>query len=634
MTTADKQLTPHVSEDDMQHSGAEQPEEESFKKMLEESLREQPVLQRGQVVKVMVVSVGSDSVTIDVGTKAEGSIAISEFETMGVDTPKSGDEIDVLVESPGGGDGLKVSALAAHRHILLAGIEQAFTDGLTVSAKIIAEIKGGYRVDLGGMTAFMPKSEADISPKISAEALLGQRCDVAILKFERKPENVVVSRKQPLAQANEKKRMAFFEKVSVGDKVDGEVKRLADFGAFVDIGGVDALLHVSDIAWRRLAHPQEMLSIGQKVTAEITKLDAEKGKVAISMRSLQADPWQDASKKYESGMRLTGTVRRLFEYGAMVELEPGIEGMIHRSEMSWTRKDVKPSSVLAEGDVVDVAVLNVDSEKRRIALSLKEVMENPWLAWLSEHPVGSKFKGPVKSKTDFGLFVGLDAGLDGLVHIGALSWDHPGEDVIGEYKKGQEVECIVLGVDVERQRISLGIKQLAEDPLSIFLSGTGRGTKVSGEVVEVKQSAMIVSLGEGVQAVLPMREVPRDGVDPKVGDKIEAKVTEVDKRRRKVVLSMQQLQRDEERDAMRSYKKETASQPTPSALALELQRMLLAQTDNKKAAKAKPAKAKAVKAAKAKAEPVKAKAAKVKPAKAPAKRSPAGKAKVTGKSGS
>ena len=345
------------------------------------------------------------------------------------------------------------------------------------------------------------------------------------------------------------------------------------------------------------------------------------------MRTLQADPWQDVSKKYEPGMRLTGTVRRLLEYGAMVELEPGIEGMIHRSEMSWTRKDVKPSSVLAEGDVVDVAVLGVDSEKRRIALSLKEVMENPWLAWLSEHPVGSKFKGPVKSKTDFGLFVGLDAGLDGLVHIGALSWDHPGEDVIGEYKKGQEVECIVLGVDVERQRISLGIKQLAEDPLSVFLSGTGRGTKVSGEVVEVKQSAIIVSLGEGVQAVLPMREVPRDGVDPKVGDKVEAKVIEVDKRRRKVVLSMQQLQRDEERDAMRSYKKETASQSAPSALALELQRMLLAQADNKKPAKAKPvktkaepAKAKVTKAKPAKVEPVKPKASKPKAVKAaPAK---------------
>ncbi len=624
MIMADMQSTSPVSEDDMQHSGAEQPEEENFKQMLEASLREQPVLSRGQVVKGMVVSVGGDAVTIDVGAKAEGSINISEFETMGVDVPKSGDEIDVLVQSLGGG-GLKVSALAAHRHTLWAGIEQALQENATIPANVVAEVKGGYRVDLGGLTAFMPKSEADISPRTSAETLLGQRCDVAILKLERKPENIVVSRKQPMAQESQEKRQAFFEKASVGDKVSGEVKRLADFGAFVDVGGVDALLHVSDIAWRRLTHPQEMLAVGQEVTAEITKLDAETGKVALSMRALQPDPWQDVSEKYEPGMRLTGTVRRLLDYGAMVELEPGIEGMIHRSELSWTRKDAKPSSVLAEADVVDVAVLGVDPKKRRIALSLKEVMENPWHAWLSAHPVGSRVKGPIKSKTDFGLFVGLDADLDGLVHIGALSWEQKGEEVLGEYKKGQEVECVVLGVEAERQRISLGIKQLAENPFSVFLAGARRGTKVSGEVVEVKQSAVIVSLGEKVQAVLPRREMPRDEPEPKVGDKIEAKVIEVDKRRRKVVLSTQQLHRDEEREAMRSYKKETASQSTPSALALELQRMLLAQADSKTPAKAKPVKATPAKAKKA--------AKEAKP-KASPKRSPATKAKAAGKSGS
>jgi len=580
MSTADMQSTP-PSGDEKQLAADNQPEEENFKKLLEASLREQPALRRGQLVKGTVISVADDSVTVDIGAKAEGSLPVSEFAAMGMDVPTVGDEVEVLVKSFGEGDS-SISALAAHRQRLWAGIEQALQDGTPVSATIDAEVKGGYRVDLGGLSAFMPKSEADISPHTAATTLIGERCTVAVLKAERKPENIVVSRKQPLAREADERRQAFFAKASVGDRVSGEVKRLADFGAFVDIGGVDALLHVSDIAWRRLSHPQEMLSVGQQVTAEIIKLDAEAGKVSISMRTLQADPWQGVSEKYEQGMRLTGTVRRLLDFGAMVELEPGVEGMIHRSEMSWMRKDVNPASVLAVGDVVDVAVLSVDADKRRIALSLKEVMENPWQAWLSEHPVGSRVKGRVRNKTDFGMFIGLDEGLDGLVHVGELSWDRPGEEVLAEYEKGQEVECVVRGVDVDRQRISLSIRRLAEDPLSLFLDGAGRGMKVSGEVVEVKPSSLIVTLAEGVQAVLPMREVPREESTPKAGDKIEAKVIKVDKRRRRVVLSVRQLQRDEERDAIRHYRQDLATQDTPSALALELQRTLLAQAEREK----------------------------------------------------
>jgi len=582
MNTADMQSTSPAG-DDKQHAAEHQPEEENFKKLLEASLREQPALRRGQLVKGTVVSVAGDYVTVDIGAKAEGTLPVSEFTEMGVDVPSLGDEVEVLVKSFGEGAS-SISALAAHRQRLWAGIEQALQDGTVVAATIEEEVKGGYRVNLGGLPAFMPKSEADISPHTTAGALLGTRCMVTVLKAERKPENIVVSRKQPLVREADEKRRAFFARASIGDRVKGEVKRLTDFGAFVDIGGVDALLHISDIAWRRLSHPQEMLSIGQQVTAEIIKLDAEAGKVSISMRSLQADPWQEVGRKYEQGMRLTGTVRRLLDYGAMVELEPGVEGMIHRSEMSWTRKDVNPASLLTVGDVVDVAVLSVDAEKRRIALSLKEVMENPWQAWLSAHPVGSRVKGCVRNKTDFGMFIALDEGLDGLVHVGELSWDRPGEEVLAEYEKGQEVECIVRGVDIDRQRISLSIRRLSEDPLSVFLEGAGRGMKASGEVVEAKPSSLIVRLAEGVQAVLPLREVPREESMPKIGDTVEAKVIEVDKRRRRVVLSIRQLHRDEERDAIRHYRQDMAAQDTPSALALELQRTLLAGSEKKKSA--------------------------------------------------
>jgi len=584
MSTVDMQPTSRINEEEARNPANGQPEEESFKSLFEASLREQPVLLRGQIIKGVVVSAGMDSVTVDIGAKAEGSLPASEFAAMGVAVPAVGDDVEVLVKAFGEGGASSISALEAHRHKLWAGVEQALQDGSLISATIDSEVKGGYRVTLGGLAAFMPRSEADINPHTVAEELLGQGCEVAILKAERKQENIVVSRKQPLARKVEERRQAFFAQAVIGDKVCGKVKRLTDFGAFVDIGGVDALLHVSDIAWRRLAHPGEMLAAGQQITAEITKLNPEAGKVSISMRALQADPWEHVREKYEPGMRLTGTVRRLLDYGAMVELEPGVEGMIHCSEMSWTQKEVNPSSVLAEGDVVDVAVLNVDTERRRIALSLKEVMENPWQAWLSAHPVGSRVKGLVRNKTDFGMFVGLGTKLDGLVHIGEMSWDRPGEEAIGEYRKGQEIECVVRGVDVERQRISLSIKRLAEDPLSLFLDGAGRGMKVSGKVVEVKPSAVIVSLAEGVDAVLPLRETLRDEAAPKVGDSIEAKVIETDKRRRKVVLSIRQLQRDEERDAIHQYRQDVASQGSPSALALELQRTLLVQAGKNDAA--------------------------------------------------
>ena len=550
-------------------------EEESFKKLFEASLKEAPALKRGENIKCVVVSVNDDVVTLDVGTKNEGTIHVTEFATIGKPLPTVGDEIEALVISAGGREGVRLSVLEGRRQELWQKVDTAVEAGETLEATVLKEVKGGFRVDLGGLSAFMPRSEADVDARIAADQLVGKACQVAIIEATHKPENIVVSRKQPMMKDLDEKRAVLFAKIAVGDKVSGEVKRLTDFGAFVDIGGADALLHVSDMAWRRIDNPAEMLSVGQKISAEIIKLNAETGKLSISMKSLQKDPWVTAASTYEAGMRLTGTVRKLLDFGAVVELEPGVEGMIHRSEMSWTRKDVKPTEVLSEGDVVDVAVLAVEPKDRRIRLSLKEVSENPWQAWLAENPIGSKITGKIKNITDFGFFVGLTADLDGLVHLGNISWEKDGAEAISDYKKSQEVEAVILGVDVERQRISLGIKQLSSDPFELFLDGVKRGGIVKGKVVEINAGAAMVELADGVQARLALREVPRENDALKVGDEVEAKVIDSNRKRRQVEISVRQLLRDEERDAMKNYAQDVKNDATPSALALELQRKIL-----------------------------------------------------------
>ncbi len=558
----------------------DQSEEESFRKLLEESLKQHPMATRGQIVRGIVASLDHESVMIDIGEKVEGSVPVQEFEQIGKTVPAVGDDIEVLVQSMGGKNGVSLSVLAARQRSLWKRVEASLADGDSIPAMIKSEVKGGVRVDLGGMEAFMPRSETDINPGRATKNLLGQKVDVVVISASHKPENIVVSRKRPLEKIRNEQRRAFFASASIGDKVSGEIKRLTDFGAFVDIGGVDALLHISDIAWRRLKHPSEALQVGQTIKAEIIKLDESGGKVSLSMRVLQTDPWKNVPGKYQSGMRLTGTVRRLLDYGAMVELEPGVEGMIHRSELSWTRRDVKPSQALTEGDVVDVAVLDVDAEKRRISLSLKEITENPWQAWMAGHPAGTHVRGAVRSITDFGLFVRLDAELDGLVHIGNLSWHEPGEKAIASYGKGDEVECVVLGVDVDRQRIALGIKQLENDPFEVFLGNAKPGSRVQGKIVALDANAATVEVMKGVTARLPLREVPREHEGLKPDSVIEAKIIELDRKHRKVVLSIRRMLQDEEKEAVRNYSHRTGTQHMPSALALELQRKLLSK--NKK----------------------------------------------------
>jgi len=577
-----------VEEEAVEEASTSSEEENLFAQMLEESLRQQPVASSGEIIRGTVVGVDREVVMIDVGGKNEGRVPASEFEQLGEDIPAVGDEIEIMVQQ-GGREGPSYSVIGARRNALWEHIEASLNEQSILQGKVSREVKGGLRVQLGGIEAFMPRSECDTRISNQVGDLVGKDVEVVVITAERRPENVVVSRKRPLEAVEQAKRAEFFASSKIGDKVSGEVKRLTDFGAFVDLGGVDALLHISDIAWRRLKHPSEALQVGQKITAEIIKLNEETGKVSLSMRALQADPWESAEHNYQSGMRITGTVRRLLDFGAMVELEPGVEGMIHRSEMSWTRRDVNPSQVLSEGDVVDVAVIDVDPAKRRIALSLKEVSENPWQAWLAANPAGSHVAGPIRSITEFGMFVRLNDELDGLVHIGDLSWTQSGDTVITEYSKGQEVECVVLGVDIDRQRISLGIKQLESDPFDVFLDGASRGRKVEGKVISVGKGAASVELMEGVVARLALREVPRDHDELKVGETVEAKIIELDRKRRRVGLSISQLLRDEEKDAVRNYSKNAAGGNTMSALALELQRKLLSNQESAKKAAAKPA---------------------------------------------
>ncbi|GAV19768.1 small subunit ribosomal protein S1 [Mariprofundus micogutta] len=596
-TTVDTQETPVVAEEApaaveetpvvAEEAAAEDTaEEESFKQMFEASLKEQPIVKRGEMIKGMIVSVNADTVTMDVGAKGEGTIPVAEFTQAGIDVPAVGEEIDAMVQSVGGGSGVVLSVLAAKQREAWTAIETASENGEAIDAIVTAEVKGGFRVNLSGLNAFMPRSEADTDMHVSADQLVGKACKVAVLEARRRPENIVVSRKKPMSVERDAQRAVFFESKAVGDKLSGEIKRMADFGAFVDLGGVDALLHVSDISWRRIKHPSEMLAVGQSVTVEIVKMNAETGKVSVSMKALQSDPWENVAVNYEAGMRLTGTVRRLLEFGAVVEIEPGIEGMIHRSELSWTKNDVKPASVLSEGDVVDVAVLEVDADARRIRLSLKAVSDNPWQSWLADHPISSHITGKIKNVTDFGFFVPVAEGMDGLVHMENLSWEQKGAEALAEYSKGQDVECVVLGVDAEKQRISLGIKQLSGDPFELFMSSVKRGDSVNGTVAELNQGGSVINLAEGVQAFLPRREVPREHAELKVGDEVEAKIIEVNHKRRQVDLSIRQQLRDEERDAMRNYSKQAAEESAPSALALQLQRMLEASEAKKPAKKA------------------------------------------------
>jgi small subunit ribosomal protein S1 len=535
------------------------PSREDFAKMLEESFA-QGSPQEGAVVKGTVVAIEKDLAVIDVGAKTEGRVALREFTGPGRQADiKVGDTVEVYLERVENALGEAVlSRDKARREESWGKLEKAFNNNEKVQGVIFNQVKGGFTVDLDGAVAFLPRSQVDIRPIRDVSPLMNQPQPFQILKMDRRRGNIVVSRRTVLEETRAEQRQELVQNLEEGQVIDGVVKNITDYGAFVDLGGIDGLLHVTDIAWRRVNHPTEVLNIGQQVKVKIIKINHETHRISLGMKQLQDDPWQGIEAKYPVGARFKGRVTNITDYGAFVELEPGIEGLIHVSEMSWTKKNVHPGKIVSTSQEVDVQILEVDPLKRRISLGLKQTMRNPWEAFVEKYPPGSVIEGEVKNKTEFGLFLGLDGDVDGMVHLSDLDWKRPGEQVIEEYKKGDKVKAKVLDVDVEKERISLGIKQLADDGIETA-GDLKKGSVVTCEVTEVKEGGIDVRIvGTDLTTFIKRSELARDRGEQRperfsVGQKVDARVTQFDRRTHKVQVSIKALEVAEEKEAIAQY---------------------------------------------------------------------------------
>jgi small subunit ribosomal protein S1 len=535
------------------------PSREDFAKMLEESFA-QGSPQEGAVVKGTVVAIEKDLAVIDVGAKTEGRVALREFTGPGRQADiKVGDTVEVYLERVENALGEAVlSRDKARREESWGKLEKAFNNNEKVQGVIFNQVKGGFTVDLDGAVAFLPRSQVDIRPIRDVSPLMNQPQPFQILKMDRRRGNIVVSRRTVLEETRAEQRQELVQNLEEGQVIDGVVKNITDYGAFVDLGGIDGLLHVTDIAWRRVNHPTEVLNIGQQVKVKIIKINHETHRISLGMKQLQDDPWQGIEAKYPVGARFKGRVTNITDYGAFVELEPGIEGLIHVSEMSWTKKNVHPGKIVSTSQEVDVQILEVDPLKRRISLGLKQTMRNPWEAFVEKYPPGSVIEGEVKNKTEFGLFLGLDGDVDGMVHLSDLDWKRPGEQVIEEYKKGDKVKAKVLDVDVEKERISLGIKQLADDGIETA-GDLKKGSVVTCEVTEVKEGGIDVKIvGTDLTTFIKRSELARDRGEQRperfsVGQKVDARVTQFDRRTHKVQVSIKALEVAEEKEAIAQY---------------------------------------------------------------------------------
>jgi small subunit ribosomal protein S1 len=536
-----------------------QPSRDDFAKMLEESFA-QGSPQEGAVVKGTVVGIEKDLAVIDVGAKTEGRVALREFAGPGrLAEIKVGDTVEVYLERVENALGEAVlSRDKARREESWGKLEKAFTSNEKVQGVIFNQVKGGFTVDLDGAVAFLPRSQVDIRPIRDVSPLMNQPQPFQILKMDRRRGNIVVSRRTVLEETRAEQRQELVQNLEEGQVIDGVVKNITDYGAFVDLGGIDGLLHVTDIAWRRVNHPTEVLNIGQQVKVKIIKINHETHRISLGMKQLQDDPWQGIEAKYPVGARYKGRVTNITDYGAFVELEPGIEGLIHVSEMSWTKKNVHPGKIVSTSQEVDVQILEVDPVKRRISLGLKQTMRNPWEVFVEKYPPGSVLEGEVKNKTEFGLFLGLDGDVDGMVHLSDLDWKRPGEQVIEEYKKGDRVKAKVLDVDVEKERISLGIKQLEGDPMD-SAGDLKKGSVVTCEVVEVKEAGLEVKIvGSDLTTFIKRSELARDRGEQRperfaIGQKVDARVIQFDRRSHKVQVSIKALEVAEEKEAIAQY---------------------------------------------------------------------------------
>jgi small subunit ribosomal protein S1 len=535
------------------------PSREDFASMLEESFT-QGNLHEGSVIKGTVVAIEKDMAVIDVGLKTEGRVAVREFTGPGRNGElKVGDEVEVYLERVENALGEAVlSRDKARREESWGKLEKAFQGNEKVQGVIFNQVKGGFTVDLDGAVAFLPRSQVDIRPIRDVTPLMNVPQPFQILKMDRRRGNIVVSRRTVLEETRAEQRQELVQNLEEGQVIDGVVKNITDYGAFVDLGGIDGLLHVTDIAWRRVNHPSEVLNIGQQVKVKIIKINHETHRISLGMKQLQADPWQGIEAKFPVGTRFKGRVTNITDYGAFVELEPGIEGLIHVSEMSWTKKNVHPGKIVSTSQEVEVQILEVDPVKRRISLGLKQTMRNPWEVFVEKYPPGTVIEGEVKNKTEFGLFLGLDGDVDGMVHLSDLDWKRPGEQVIEEFKKGDMVRAQVLDVDVEKERISLGIKQLEGDPFA-EAGELKKGTVVTTEVTEVKEAGLDVKIvGTDLTAFIKRADLARDRAEQRperfaVGQKVDARVTQFDRRTHKVQVSIKALEMAEEKEAIAQY---------------------------------------------------------------------------------
>ena len=514
----------------------------------------------GQVLKGTVVKIENDVAVIDVGLKSEGRVALKEFAPPGRPADLSpGQVVDVFVERYEDKDGLvMLSREKARREEAWTQLEQAFKNTERVTGTIFGRVKGGFIVDLSGAVAFLPGSQVDIRPVRDVTPLMNTPQPFQILKMDRSRNNIVVSRRAVLEETRAEARSELIANLKEGQILEGVVKNITDYGAFIDLGGVDGLLHVTDISWRRINHPSEALQIGQTVNVQVIRFNPETQRISLGMKQLEEDPWSGVELKYPVGAKFTGRVTNITDYGAFVELEPGVEGLVHVSEMSWTKKNVHPGKIVSTSQEVQVAILDVDPDKRRISLGLKQCLNNPWEEFLEKHPIGSELEGEVKNITEFGLFLGLGGEIDGMVHLSDLSWEKAGEDALNEYKKGDLVRVRVLDVDVDKERVSLGVKQLQEDTFETGIAGLRKGQIVTCTVVNVVDAGVEVEVADGVTGFVRKSELSRERSEQRSerfapGEKIDAKIMQIDRGSRRVVLSIKAREVEEEKKAVAEY---------------------------------------------------------------------------------
>ncbi len=532
---------------------------DDFASLLDESLGLNASFD-GSVVTGKVIRLTEEFAIVDVGLKSEGRVALKEFGAPGSNVEvKPGDLIELFVERYEDRDGtIVLSREKARREEAWTNLEKAFEQTQRVNGTIYGRVKGGFTVDLGGAVAFLPGSQVDIRPVRDVGPLMGTPQPFQILKMDRARGNIVVSRRAVLEETRAEQRSELIQGLKEGMILDGVVKNITDYGAFVDLGGVDGLLHVTDIAWRRINHPSEALQIGQQVKVQVIRFNAETQRISLGMKQLEADPWEGVTAKYPPGAKYTGRVTNITDYGAFVELEPGVEGLVHVSEMSWTKKNVHPGKIVATSQEVEVMVLDVDSSKRRISLGLKQVQRNPWEQFIDEHPVGSTVEGEIRNITEFGLFIGIGVDVDGMIHMSDLSWDDPGELAMTKYEKGQVVKAKVLDVDVEKERISLGIKQLQDDPAATVLDRVHKGDIVTCVVTAVQANGIEVKVDEVLTGFIRRAELARDKGDQRperfaIGEKVDARITGVDRAARKLQLTIKGKEIEEDKQAIAEY---------------------------------------------------------------------------------